>query len=200
MATREELIEILKKINKIYGDRFTLNAEVVSVWLKAFSEISAVFIEKGLQKFIETDSRVPTLADIRSKTQEFCSARFAKKGYTVSKSRQEAHEEALVRSGLVKVITYDEDIKRHTARWIKQEFCIHVNGKWEEKIDLILRAFPAGEWSEEILRLLNINNPHGVSYFELVGKLASDQEMLKRYKELRDRYSIMAKESMEAQC
>jgi hypothetical protein len=198
MATREELIEILKKINKIYGDRFTLNAEVVSVWLKAFSDISAVFIEKGLQKFIETDSRVPTLADIRNKTQEFCSARFTKKGYTVSKSRQESHEEALVRSGLIKVISYDEESKRYNSRWIKKEFCINVNGKWEEKIDLILRAFPPNEWNEEILRLLNISNPEGVSYYELVGKMASDPEVLSKYKELRDRYSTMAKESLEA--
>lgn len=93
---------------------------------------------------------------------------------------------------MVEIEIWQKDGKRAVG-WFRKDECIMVNTKWGLKVDVILDVFSENEWVEEVMRVIGEGKPDA----KKVSELMEDPKWVTAYKDLRDRYAQMAKESIE---
>lgn len=192
MATKKEITTILDKIKGIYGERFTLNLDIINAWTKSFESVAIRFLEDALQAHMENSSKVPFLADIRLEALKLSGGRFTKpRSYEPDTALIDGIAQANIISGMVYV--EDEFNGEIVSRVVKSSEAIQVRKKWRMKIDVILEAFPVYEWNQELLSELDIKSISDVSYYELV----KCKDWQKDYQKKRDHYAEMAKRILE---
>lgn len=192
MATKKEITTILDKIKGIYGERFTLNLDIINAWTKSFESVAIRFLEDALQAHMENSSKVPFLADIRLEALKLSGGRFTKpRSYEPDTALIDGIVEANIRSGMVYV--EEEFNGKIVSRVVKSSEAIQVRKKWRMKIDVILEAFPVHEWNQELLSELDIKSISDVSYYELI----KCKDWQKDYQKKRDHYAEMAKRILE---
>ncbi len=190
MATKQEIVVILDKIKGMFGERFTLNADIIQAWQRAFERVAVRFIEDALQAHLENSRLVPQLADIRLEALKISGGRFTKPSNFhdphgiggAIKSQNERHELVYIQTG------------DHAGMWVKKDDAIKVKNKWRMKIDVILDVFPEHEWNQELLSILDLQKVEQVSFSELMKR----KDWVAEYREKRDGFALIAKDSLEA--
>jgi hypothetical protein len=190
MATKHEIVVILDKIKGMFGERFTINADIIQAWQRAFERVAARFVDDALQAHLENSRLVPQLADIRLEALKISGGRFTKPSnfsdpYGISEAIKAQNE----REDMVYIETGD-----HAGMWVKKNDAIKVKNKWRMKIDVILEVFPEHEWNQELLSILDLQKVEQVSFSELMKR----KEWVAEYREKRDGFALIARDTLEA--
>lgn len=122
MATRSEINVVLDKIKGIFGDKFTLNADVMEAWRRAFEMVPASALDSALQRHLENSKFTPVLADIREEALKISGGRFGgTKQFKSPEGLTESIQAQNLRNGMARKESVDSN-GRTVYWWVNERF------------------------------------------------------------------------------